>query len=291
MTLVQGHAPNTTNGTYADASYRYSEIVVYPQSGSPGNLVSTGYDVPRRLAFLIAHELGHALGLGDSDCLGDVMNALSDPYSASVTSADCDEADDRNLTYQEMTNGCDPADPRCTFSPIVISFNGDGYRLTDAAGGVLFDLNADGVVDHIAWTRAGSADALLWLDRDGDGLVGNGGELFGTSTRLQTGMLASNGFEALREWDANGDGVIDIKDPIWSRLMLWTDRNHNGISETSEIRPLSESGITAISLDYRWISRRDRFGNRYRWASYIIRIDDRGHLRREQIFDIVFAHQ
>jgi hypothetical protein len=88
--------------------------------------------------------------------------------------------------------------------------------------------------------------------------------LFGNFTPLQNGQPAKNGFEALREFDTNGDGVIDNRDPIWSRLMLWKDLNHNGISEQNEILPIVESGVTSIDLHYHWTGRRDRWGNAFR---------------------------
>lgn len=62
---------------------------------------------------------------------------------------------------------------------------------------------------------------MLMLDRNGNGHLDDGSELFGDSTILPNGMKGSNGFQALVYYDANGDGRIDANDPIWSQLRVW----------------------------------------------------------------------
>ena len=97
------------------------------------------------------------------------------------------------------------------WSPIIFDLDDDGFNLTDADHGVNFDLNADGQRERIAWTSSAGADAWLCRDRNGDGVIGDGRELFGNFTPLANGRRAPNGFVALAEFDTpalggNGDG-------------------------------------------------------------------------------------
>ncbi len=109
--------------------------------------------------------------------------------------------------------------------------------------------------------------AFLALDRNGNGTIDSGAELFGNHTPLASGGVAANGFIALAQYDSNGDGVIDARDPIWSSLLLWIDWNDDGISEPGELTPISQSSVTSISLSYHWTGRPDPTGNVYRYQA------------------------
>jgi hypothetical protein len=154
-------------------------------------------------------------------------------------------------------------------SPIIIpTRRGGDYKLTSASEGVLFDLNDTGVPQQVAWTAPNSDLAFLAIDLDGDGRITSGRELFGNHTI--PGVLS--GFEALARMarESNGGimrGSVSSDDPLFSRLLLWTDRNHDGISEPDELRPASEI-LSEIGLGYSVSMRRDEFGNTFLYKGW-----------------------
>jgi hypothetical protein len=175
-------------------------------------------------------------------------------------------------------------------SPIIINFENGDYRLTGANSPVRFAMNPQREPVLMGWTEPGADEAFLWLDRNHSGSVTSGAELFGNFTPLQNGHLAKNGFEALAEYDANHDDIIDDQDPIWPQLVLWRDLNHNGISEPSEITPLDTSDVTAIDLHDHWAGRHDQWGNAFRYESLISIRNKSGHsVRKQPVYDIFFV--
>lgn len=158
-------------------------------------------------------------------------------------------------------------------TPLIVDVDHNGYRLTSAADGVAFDLDADGSPEAIAWTDPDSDDAFLAMDRNGNGRIDDGRELFGNKTPAyadEPEPRTQNGFAALAfaEGPSYGGGrpdlVIDARDAVFARLLLWCDRNHNGVSEPDELTPVAQSGLTAIRTDFKEAGRTDRFGNQFR---------------------------
>ena len=151
--------------------------------------------------------------------------------------------------------------------PLVLDLNGDGQlNLTTASGGARFDLLGTGQPVQTAFVTGG--DAFLALDRNGNGWIDSGRELFGD----QNG--AANGFEELRKFDDNGDSVIDSRDAVFASLRLWRD-NGDGISKTHELLSLQEAGVSAIRLDYRDVNKRGVGGNRIAQVAAYQRTDGR----------------
>ena len=189
---------------------------------------------------------------------------------------------------------------RSCSSAILIATGSDPiYRLTSAAEGVRFDIDADGTAEQVPSTPRNSSVAFLAIDQNEDGRITSGKELFGR----HTWPGASNGVAALTRMtlDTNGGvkrGSVSEDDPLFARLLLWTDTNHNGISERAELQAAGRL-FSDLSLGYKLEYGRDLFGNAFvfeGWA-HVRTAPGRNHAasweestqRRRRFYAVCFA--
>ena len=162
-----------------------------------------------------------------------------------------------SITYPDPSSNC----------ALIVSTNpGSSYTLTSADRGVAFDVDADGDLDQVAWTEAGTDVAFLALDRDGDGRISSGEELIGDRTVPDVG----NGVRALTELAAQPEPLSTVHSgiPLFETLRLWTDANHNGVSEADELQPVADD-LAAIGLGYTPHRRLDSHGNQSRLRGFV----------------------
>ncbi|MCL4456177.1 MAG: hypothetical protein M1147_07430 [Nitrospirae bacterium] len=130
--------------------------------------------------------------------------------------------------------------------PLMVDLDGDGIETTNVKDGAYFDHDGNGFAEQTGLVSPD--DGILVMDRNGDGIINDGKELFGDQTIMSNGQRAANGFEALREQDSNADGKIDANDSAWSQIKVWQDVDGDGYSTVDELKTLDEVGIKSINL-------------------------------------------
>ena len=135
------------------------------------------------------------------------------------------------------------------YDPIALDLNANGKIDTlSLENGVFFDHNGDKIAFKSSWVN--SSDGILARDIDGDGKITSGAELFGNFTKLKNGELAKNGAQALKDLDDNNDGIFDSNDKAFNEILVWQDKNSDGISQKNELKTLNEHNIKSIDLEF-----------------------------------------
>jgi Ca2+-binding RTX toxin-like protein len=156
--------------------------------------------------------------------------------------------------------------------PLILDLDNDGIETTNVKDGAYFDHDGNGFAEQTGWTS--SDDGLLVMDRNADGIINDGKELFGDQTILQNGQRATDGFQALAELDTNADGVININDAAFSNLKIWQDIDGDGYSASDELFTLQEMGISSINVVHTDTNILDPQGNTQVQAGTFTRTDN-----------------
>ncbi|WP_107688597.1 calcium-binding protein [Neisseria wadsworthii] len=179
----------------------------------------------------------------------------------------------KRLAWEREENGQEPfnggivgGDIPKREGPIVIDLDGDGVETLALKNGIRFDHDKNGTAEQTGW--AGKDDGQLVRDLNKNGIIDNGGELFGNNTLMGDGKThAKDGFEALSRYDDNGNGQIDAGDFRWKELQIWQDADADGVTDKGELKTLGAMGITSIKLGYTETGEIDASGNLHKQSS------------------------
>lgn len=311
-----------SNGNLTSATIRFDLSVQRTgPNGQPTQALNeaTSSDIFTRAG---QHEMGHTMGLGEG--IEDPNHPTSGPCGASGQTpgstvmnglcgandwgnnmptfvTPCDLMRVQELPQYQPTPSPTPTPepepdcyPNCT--PILVDVAGNGFALTSFENGVDFDLNNDGNKEHTSWTVKDTDDSWLVLDRDNNGTIDSGAELFGNSTPQPTppSGKSKNGFLALAMYDrllmgGNSNGVIDPQDAVFANLKLWRDANHNGTTDEGELSSLASVGLRVIELDYKESKKTDEHGNAFVYRAKVW--DHRGQQAGRWAWDVGLVTQ
>ncbi|TIH08376.1 calcium-binding protein [Pseudomonas leptonychotis] len=181
---------------------------------------------------------------GALDDVREAIDGLNKKWEDFVRDFNADVDRVNALMNERLSQGLS-AVPR--YDPLALDIDGDGVETTSANSGITFDFDGDGLRTGTGWVKGD--DGFLVLDRNANGAIENGGELFGVDTVKLNGLKAKDGFDALRDLDSNADGVFDSQDTEFTTVRIWQDLNQDGVSQSNELKSLSAHNITAINLD------------------------------------------
>ncbi|WP_024850844.1 calcium-binding protein [Hydrogenovibrio kuenenii] len=209
---------------------------------------------------LYSELLGDDAKKAINDALAEPIPTGGDPTGGDPTGGDPTGGDPGKCPFPSPPPL--PTPPAAPASPLVLDLDGDGVETVGLDANIHFDHAGDGFNELSGFV--GADDGLLVWDRNGDGEINSGSELFGNETVLGDGTKADNGFLALADLDSNGDGVFDVNDDKFSALRVFQDKNQNGQADDGELITLSDAGVQSISLGYNSSSSVDENGNEHR---------------------------
>lgn len=174
-----------------------------------------------------------------------------------------------------------------TFSPLVLDLDGDGVETISKNARINFDHDGDGFAETTGWV--GADDGLLVWDKNGNGKIDNGSELFGNNTILGNGQKAANGFAALSELDSNGDGKIDSNDVLFNQLRIWKDADNSASVSSGELIDLEAAGVRSLNTGFTQQNVTDSYGNRHLQAGQYTHTDGSGGVMHDVWFSADMA--
>lgn len=132
--------------------------------------------------------------------------------------------------------------------PLTLDLDGDGLETSapSTTNPIMFDHSGNGIKTSSGWVQPD--DGFLVLDRNGNGVIDSGRELFGDATPLTQGGTAKDGFAALADQDTNHDGLVNQQDIHWAQLRVWRDLNQDGISQAGELFSMADLGIAGFNV-------------------------------------------
>ncbi|MCU1752116.1 S8 family serine peptidase [Pseudomonas sp. 6D_7.1_Bac1] len=194
-------------------------------------------------------------------------NARPNTYLSSFYQAPNSSKPDFSLRNAVTLNGLSAMSTFNTYvDPLLLDLTGNGVHMTDIRDGVLFDTDHSGTLKRSGW--ADRTTGMLVID-DGSGQIKDVSQMFSEYYGGKAGVNGAagearfkDGFAALASEDANKDGVIDSRDPIWSKLRVWVDGTHDAKVDAGELKTLAELGITQINVRAASTSAEIRDGNK-----------------------------